>query len=80
MSLSDRELHPDESVSQVMVLDITDDESNVNSNPMLPSNSQPPVPHQFKPRVTGVSKALSAYFMITADTENEGRRFLRVSI
>jgi hypothetical protein len=79
---TDTEVQPDESVSQVRLPDDSDndgDESDIYGNPVVPPNHERLVPRAFNPRVSRMSKSSSAFFMITADTENKGRKFLKVS-
>lgn len=80
---SDTEMRPNESVSQIRLSDTSDidgNESDIYGDPVIPSSNQQPASRVFKSRVSGVSKSLSAFFMITADTESEGRKFLKVSL
>jgi hypothetical protein len=63
---SDTEVRPNESVSQARIsdtLDIDGNESDIYGNPVIPSSNQRPAPHVFKPRVSGASKSLSAFFL-----------------
>jgi len=79
---TDTEVRPDESVSQIQLPGDSDDdgdESDIYDNPAIPPNYQPLAPRAFNLRVVGKASS-SAFFMITADTENEGRKFLKVSL
>lgn len=83
ISFPDIEVGPDESVSQTRLSDNSDidgNESDIYGNPVASPKDQRPASRVFKSQVSRTSKSLSAFFIITADTESEGRKFLKVSL
>ena len=71
------EVQPEESVLQVMNRDTSDDEEDFYGDSVIHARFHQPSPSGLS-RSSNTSKSLSAYFMITPETEEEGRRFLKV--
>ena len=80
--LPDIEVQPDESASQIIFWNPSDNDGNqfdIQDNIVMSSNDQRSAFQMSKPQSNRVSKSLSSFFIITADTEKEERKFLKES-
>jgi hypothetical protein len=76
----DIEVQSDESVSQIISWNPSDNDGNqsdIHDNVVISSNDQRPAFQISKPQSNRASKSSSSFFIIIANTEKEGHKFLK---